>query len=63
VPKRTKQEASMTLTQLRRALYVSAKILGDVQAIRKGRIGHRLAQRKAGKLARKGLNRALKALR
>ena len=53
----------MSISKVRSTLYRGAKLLGDIQAVRKGRVGHRIAQRHAGKVARKGLNKALKRLR
>lgn len=40
----------MTLGQIRSILYLVAKLLGDAQAVRRGRIGKRIARRAAGKL-------------
>jgi hypothetical protein len=39
----------MTIGKLRTYLYTSAKFLGDVQAIRKGRVGRRIGRRIVGK--------------
>jgi hypothetical protein len=52
----------MRISTIRRHLYQTAKILGDIQAICKGRVGQRLAQRHAGKLTRKALNKTLRRL-
>lgn len=41
----------MTLGAFRSLLYLLAKLLGDVQAVRKGQIGRRIARRAAGRLA------------
>jgi hypothetical protein len=45
---------------VRRRMYKQARILGDVQAVLQGRIGQRIAQRQAGALARKYINRLVK---
>ncbi len=47
----------------RKRAYKTAKTLGDVQAVLQGRVVHRYAQRQAGKLTRRGLNKVLKSLR
>ncbi|ASB66354.1 hypothetical protein BUN12_2300 [Bacillus amyloliquefaciens] len=39
----------MNLNKIRSALYKSAKILGDVNAAKKGTLGKRVARRAAGK--------------
>jgi hypothetical protein len=41
----------MTLGRLRSILYLVAGLLGDAQAVRRGRVGQRIARRAAGKLA------------
>lgn len=45
----------MTLTQFRRLLYSLARLLGDVQAVRRGRIGHRLVNRMVGRAVGRGM--------
>ena len=40
----------MTINSTRSLLYRAARLLGDIQAVRTGRIGRRLARRAAGKL-------------
>ena len=45
----------MSIDRTRSALYSLARFLGDYQAIRRGRIGRRLARRGAGKLTGRGL--------
>lgn len=42
---------------LRSILYMVARLLGDVQAVRKGRIGRRIGRRLAGKLTGRMLGR------
>ncbi|KMM51952.1 phage protein [Bacillus glycinifermentans] len=39
----------MNINKIRSALYKSAKILGDVNAAKRGTIGKRIARRAAGK--------------
>lgn len=41
----------------RSKLYLLGRILGDVNAVKKGRIGKRIARRAAGKLTGRGLGR------
>lgn len=40
----------MTLSAFRSWLYWVARVLGDAQAVRRGRVGRRIARRAAGKL-------------
>lgn len=47
----------MSLNKLRSALYRLAKLLGDVNAIRRGRVGRRIARRLAGKATGRFLGR------
>ena len=42
---------------LRSALYLLARILGDVSAVRRGTVGRRIARRLAGKVTGRGLGR------
>lgn len=48
---------------VRRYQYGSARRLGDVQAVLTGRIFHRIAERKLGKLTRRQLNQLLKGIK
>ena len=45
------------ISKTRSALYKTAKILGDVDAVKKGKVGKRVARRLAGKLAGKVLKK------
>ncbi len=45
----------MSLSKARGLLYWLARVLGDVNAVRRGKVGKRLARRAAGKLTAKGL--------
>ncbi len=42
---------------IRNLLYMVARMLGDVQAVRKGRVGKRVGRRITGRLAGRGLSR------
>ena len=44
-----KKEYIMSINKIRSALYFTAKILGDVNAVNKGKIGTRILRRLAGK--------------
>lgn len=37
------------MSLLRSSLYLMARLLGDINAVRKGRVGRRIARRAAGK--------------
>lgn len=50
----------MKINDIRRILYTTAKILGDINAIQKGRIGQRIKRRIAGKVAGRILKRLFK---
>lgn len=41
-------------------LYRIAKLLGDINAVKKGRVGRRVGRRVAGRVAGKGLGRMFK---
>lgn len=43
----------MSINKIRSALYKSAKIFGDVNAVKNGTIGKRIARRAAGKATSK----------
>jgi hypothetical protein len=47
----------MSINRTRGSLYRLARILGDVQAIRKGRVGKRIGRRVVGKYAGRGMGR------
>lgn len=40
----------MSIGQFRSILYFVAKLLGDINAVRRGRIGQRIGRRLAGKI-------------
>lgn len=39
----------MSINKIRSLLYGTAKVLGDVNAVKKGKVGKRIARRVAGK--------------
>jgi len=45
----------MSIGKTRGFLYRLARLLGDVNAVQKGKIGRRIARRTAGKLTGRGL--------
>lgn len=50
----------MSISKTRGLMYKLAKILGDVQAVRKGKIGRRIGRRIAGKATGRGLGKIFK---
>jgi len=46
--------------KIRGILYFLARILGDVSAVKKGKVGKRIARRAAGKAAGKGFKKIFK---
>lgn len=50
----------MKINQIRKILYAVARILGDVNAIQKGRIGKRVGRRVAGRATGKVLRKLFK---
>lgn len=50
----------MTLNKFRGFLYTTAKVLGDIHAIRKGRIVQRIGRRVAGKFTGHALGKFFK---
>ena len=49
-----------TINRTRRTTYRVARILGDVQAVRSGRIGRRVARRVAGRVTGQALGRTFR---
>ena len=45
---------------LRNSLYKAARIMGDVNAVKKGKVGKRIARRAAGKETGKALGKLFK---
>lgn len=50
----------MSISKTRGLLYQVARILGDVQAARKGRVGRRVARRIAGRSTGRALRKLFK---
>ena len=55
-----RQKSRQTITTTRGFLYLLAKLLGDFQAARTGRVGKRIARRAAGRATGKGLGKIFK---
>lgn len=51
---------NMSINKVRRTLYTVARILGDVNAVKKGRVGKRIARRAAGKATGRALRNLFK---
>lgn len=49
-----------SINSLRRVLYVFAKLLGDINAIQKKKVGRRVGRRAAGKVTGKLLGKLFK---
>jgi hypothetical protein len=47
----------VSVSSTRSMLYSLARFLGDYQAVKKGRVGKRIARRYAGKVTGRGLGR------
>lgn len=47
----------MRTSSVRSLLYLIARLLGDYQAVRRGRVGRRLGRRVAGRVTGRGLGR------
>lgn len=47
----------MSINKVRESLYRLARLLGDVNAIQKGKVGRRIGRRIAGKITGRGLRR------
>jgi hypothetical protein len=50
----------MSVTRTRGCLYLLARLLGDYQAVRKGRVGKRITRRVAGKATGRTLGKLFK---
>jgi hypothetical protein len=50
----------LSIGKIRTALYRTARLLGDVNAVRRGKIGKRIVRRLAGKFAGRLLGRFLR---
>ena len=49
-----------SINKIRGLLYLLARILGDINAIGKGKIGKRIARRAIGKITGRGMGRLFK---
>ena len=45
---------------IRSSLYKAARLMGDVNAVKKGKVGRRVARRGAGKVTGRGLGKLFK---
>lgn len=50
----------MKIGKARSALYTTAKLLGDYQAVRKGKVGRRIGRRVTGKATGRALGKLFK---
>ncbi|WP_196493786.1 hypothetical protein [Ornithinibacillus caprae] len=50
----------MKINKIRRTLYCFARILGDINAVKKGRVGKRVGKRVAGRATGKMLRKLFK---
>jgi hypothetical protein len=50
----------MSINKIRKALYLTAKILGDINAVKKGKVGKRIGRRFAGKATGRMLRKFFK---
>ena len=50
----------MSINKIRKALYLFARILGDINAVKRGTVGKRIARRTVGKVTGKMLGRLFK---
>lgn len=51
---------NMKINQVRKILYTIARILGDINAIQKGKVGKRIGRRVAGRATGKALRKLFK---
>ena len=57
-----KENKKITIGKTRSTLYKSAKILGDINAARKGTIGRRLTHRITGKISARILSKLVRTI-
>lgn len=50
----------MSINKTRGLLYFLARILGDVNAVKKGKVGRRIGRRAAGKITGRGMGKLFK---
>ncbi|WP_176720404.1 hypothetical protein [Desulfuribacillus stibiiarsenatis] len=51
----------MSINKVRKALYGIAKILGDINTVKRGTVGKRIARRAAGKVTGRTLRKLMKS--
>jgi predicted GNAT family N-acyltransferase len=56
----TEESVIMSIGKTRSVLYKTARILGDVNAVKRGTIGKRIVRRAAGRATGRGLGKLLK---
>jgi predicted GNAT family N-acyltransferase len=56
----TEESVIMSIGKTRSALYKTARILGDVNAVKRGTIGKRIVRRAAGRATGRGLGKLFK---
>lgn len=59
-PMRKRRRKRLTIGKVRTGLYKTARALGDVQAVRRGRVGRRIGRRLLGKLTGRLFGRLFK---
>lgn len=55
--RRRPEQTEQYMSTLRTFLYALARLLGDVQAVRRGRVGRRIGRRLAGKVTGRALRK------
>lgn len=50
----------MSINKVRKGLYKTARILGDINAVKKGKVGKRVGRRVAGRQAGKAIRKLFK---
>ena len=59
---RKKEIYIMNISKSRSLLYGLAKLLGDINAVQKGKVGQRIVRRQEGKFASRGMSKANKKM-
>jgi len=59
---RKKGNIKMNISKTRSLLYGLAKLLGDINAVQKGKVGQRIVRRQEGKFASRGMSKANKKM-
>ena len=58
--RKAKKSSDLSIAKTRGFLYWLARLLGDVNAVQKGKVGRRVARRAAGKATGKALGKLFK---